>query len=178
MPLQHAIIFLYGRDGWRGSIPLVIGCSNNREGVTTMNFYMFRKKSREEEGNKVLQGRCLFQQFVVDYCASIDDTDCDLSKQLKVNCEQLFTKVYGCSYHSDIEASVIGQRFVLPTNFIRGPRIIIQHYQDGMTLCRIEKRPGLFITFTCNSNWIEIPNELARMIGQYLDLTLWHEYFN
>lgn len=46
---------------------------------------------------------------------------------------------------------------------------MIQHYQDAMAICRAKGPPDLFITFTCNPNWIEIQSELARIIGQRPD---------
>ncbi|CAJ0900671.1 11503_t:CDS:2 [Entrophospora sp. SA101] len=57
--------------------------------------------------------------------------------------------------HGDNNPSHIGHRILLPASFIGSPRDMIQQYQDAMALLRAGK-PDLFITMTCNPNWMEI----------------------
>ena len=54
----------------------------------------------------------------------------------------------------------IGQRILLPSSFIGGPRDMKKHYMDAMALVQHFGRPDLFITMTCNPDWIEIQQEL------------------
>lgn len=61
----------------------------------------------------------------------------------------------------EVDTSVVGRKFILPSSFTGGPRNIIQHYQDAMAICQVKGAPNLFIIFTCNPNWIEIRSELA-----------------
>ncbi|CAH1768755.1 9884_t:CDS:2, partial [Entrophospora sp. SA101] len=49
----------------------------------------------------------------------------------------------------------VSHRILLPASFIGSPRDMIQQYQDAMALLRAGK-PDLFITMTCNPNWMEI----------------------
>jgi hypothetical protein len=51
---------------------------------------------------------------------------------------------------------------VLPTSFIGSPRHMNQFYQDSMAFVRKFGKPDLFITVTCNPNWLEILHELRR----------------
>jgi len=37
---------------------------------------------------------------------------------------------------------------------------MMQHYQDVMAIYRAMGPPDFFVTFTCNSSWHEITNEL------------------
>jgi hypothetical protein len=39
---------------------------------------------------------------------------------------------------------------------------MINNYQDAMVLWRAYGNPDLFITFTCNVNWLEIQKELRK----------------
>jgi hypothetical protein len=39
---------------------------------------------------------------------------------------------------------------------------MINNYQDAMVICRAYGNPDLFITFTCNVNWLEIQRELRK----------------
>ncbi|KAL7085427.1 hypothetical protein ACP275_14G281600 [Erythranthe tilingii] len=49
-----------------------------------------------------------------------------------------------------------GKRVILPATFVNEARYMIQIYQDEMAICRWAGYPDLFVTFTCNQNWIEI----------------------
>ncbi|KAK9280663.1 hypothetical protein L1049_014360 [Liquidambar formosana] len=72
MPLQYPILFPLGTDGWCRCIPFAPGSSNSREGVSMRQFYAFRLQHRDGEGKTILQGGRLFQQFVVDCYAAIE----------------------------------------------------------------------------------------------------------
>jgi hypothetical protein len=39
---------------------------------------------------------------------------------------------------------------------------MINNYQDAIAICRAYRNPDLFITFTCNANWLEIQRELRK----------------
>lgn len=54
----------------------------------------------------------------------------------------------------------IGQRMVLPSSFIEGPRDMRILYMDAMAFVQHFGRPDLFITMTYNPDWIEIQREL------------------
>nr|XP_016442786.1 PREDICTED: uncharacterized protein LOC107768197 [Nicotiana tabacum] len=54
------------------------------------------------------------------------------------------------------------QRVLLPTSFIGGPRDMRRHYMDAMTLVQYFGRPDIFITMTCNTEWVEIQEELCE----------------
>src|SRR6185369_2877608 len=56
--------------------------------------------------------------------------------------------------------SNVGQRIILPSTFIGGPRDMYQRYQDAMALVQVYGKPDLFITITCNPWWPEIVSEL------------------
>ena len=56
----------------------------------------------------------------------------------------------------DTDANSIGQRVLLPSSFVGGPRYMFHHYQDALAICRVHGNPQYFITFTCNVSWPEI----------------------
>jgi hypothetical protein len=37
---------------------------------------------------------------------------------------------------------------------------MINNYRDAMPICRAYKNPDLFITFTYNTNWLDIQRDL------------------
>ena len=54
----------------------------------------------------------------------------------------------------------IGQRILLLSSFIGGPRDMKKRYMNAMALVQHFGRPDLFITMMCNPHWIEIQQEL------------------
>jgi hypothetical protein len=64
----------------------------------------------------------------------------------------------------DNSAAAIGQRIILPSSFIVGPRHMVQNYQDAMAICRWASCPDAFVTFICNPQWLEIKRALK--LGQ------------
>jgi hypothetical protein len=65
------------------------------------------------------------------------------------------------SVHRGDGTDVAGRLVVLPASFVGGARYMAQCYQDSMALVRKYGKPTLFITMTCNPNWVEITRELA-----------------
>jgi hypothetical protein len=65
------------------------------------------------------------------------------------------------SNHDDhIDLNQIGQRIILPSSYIGGPRELHQRYLDGMAIARHFKKIDIFLTMTANPSWREIINEL------------------
>jgi hypothetical protein len=64
----------------------------------------------------------------------------------------------------DVDVEHIGKMFILPATFTGSPRHMHEYAQDTMTYVRNYGHPDLFITFTCNSAWTEIKEEL--LVGQ------------
>ena len=56
----------------------------------------------------------------------------------------------------------IGKMIVLSSSYVGSPRWYNSKFQDGMAICRKFRKPDLFITFTCNRNWVEITKELRE----------------
>ena len=53
-----------------------------------------------------------------------------------------------------------GTYVILPSSHIGSSRHMHMNFQDAMAIVRKYKKPDLFITFTCNPNWLEITREL------------------
>ncbi|KAL5177387.1 ATP-dependent DNA helicase PIF1 [Glycine soja] len=56
-----------------------------------------------------------------------------------------------------------GKRVILPSTFVGSPRYMDQLYFDGMAMCSHVGFPNLFITLTCNPNWLEIRRLLSPL---------------
>jgi hypothetical protein len=60
----------------------------------------------------------------------------------------------------DNNVAAIGQRIILPSSFIGGPRHMVQNYRDAMAIYRWAHYPNAFVTFTCNPQWPKIKRVL------------------
>ncbi|XP_028058329.1 uncharacterized protein LOC114262174 [Camellia sinensis] len=170
MPLQYPLLFPYGTDGWRRSISFTLGTNNKREGVSMREFYAFRLQFRVGEGKTLLQGGRLFQQFVVDCYAAIEQDRLNFIRHKQnVLRTDLYRGLEDAVTAGDSDASAIGKRFILPLSFTGGPRNMVQHYQDAIAICRKMGFPDLFVTFTCNPNWSEIQQEVARIPNRHTE---------
>ena len=69
--------------------------------------------------------------------------------------------LHGVNFSDGDGTDVAGRLVVLPASFVGGARYMAQCYQDSMALVRKFGKPTLFITMTCNPNWVEITRELA-----------------
>lgn len=123
MPLQYPLLLPYGTDGWRMSIGFTPGTNTNtnREGVSMREFYAFRLQFRDIEGKTLLQGGRLFQQFVVDCYAAIEQ---DRLNFIRCNQNKLRTDLYrglqDAAIVGDADAATVGRRFILPSSFTGG----------------------------------------------------------
>jgi hypothetical protein len=61
-----------------------------------------------------------------------------------------------------VDLNQLGQRIILPSSYLGGPRDMHQRYLDGMAIARHFKKIDIFLTMTANPNWIEVKRQLFR----------------
>ena len=59
-----------------------------------------------------------------------------------------------------IDLHSLGQRFILPSSYIGGPRHMQQRFQDSMAIARFFGQVDIFMTVTTNPLWPKITREL------------------
>ena len=160
MALQYPLLFPYGEDGYRSNIPSknFDGTrSKKRESITMRGYFAFRLQQRSHEGNTLLLGGRLFQQFIVNAYTSIEEERLQWVRQnqLKLRSE-LYGGLKDTVLRGDTNPKTVGKQIILPSSFTGSLRYMAQNYQDAMAICRKVGYPDLFITFTCNPKWSEI----------------------
>lgn len=161
--LQYPLIFWQGEDGYHFNIQQInpnTGAEINKK-VTSKDFYAYRIMIKDSEYNHILNCRQLFQQFIVDMYAKIE---AERLLYIRLNQKKLRTDEYihlKDAMMQDGNIEDIGKMLILPSTFIGSARHMHEYAQDAMTYVRKHGRPDLFITFTCNSSWAEITNELC-----------------
>ncbi|XP_035840209.1 uncharacterized protein LOC110909633 [Helianthus annuus] len=170
MPLQYPLLFPYGETGFHERIRYHDNTgrrATKRQCVTMREYYCYRIHYRNNEGTTLLRGGRLFQQYLVDSYAAIEEQRLrwmrNNQNELRV---ELYHNVCDAVTRGDTNAEAIGQRIVLPSTFTGSPRYMIQNYQDAMALCRSFGNPDLFVTFTANPKWPEIEDMVSLISGQ------------
>ncbi|GKA14769.1 helicase [Tanacetum coccineum] len=141
MALQYPLLFPYGEDGFHEKIPYHSnrGTRKTKCGyVSIEEYYTYVIQQRNGQGNTLLRGGRLYQQYLLKHVRLLRNRDFNGLKTIKTP--------FG--------------------SFTGGPRYVMQNYQDVMALCRAYGNPDLFITFTSNPKWPEITKMLAFITGQ------------
>ncbi|OMP08446.1 hypothetical protein COLO4_06468 [Corchorus olitorius] len=131
MALQYPILFPYDEDGFTPHIryrDFTASAGSVRQTLSMRDYYAYQLQQRSRQGETLLRGGRLFQQFCIDALSSVQE---DLIHQ------------------GDADVSDVGKRIILPASFIGSPRYLYQKFQDAMAICRAYGYPDLFITFTC-----------------------------
>ncbi|XP_057723335.1 uncharacterized protein LOC130939233 [Arachis stenosperma] len=166
-PLQYPLIFPYGEDGYQLGIPYRdiqdINVAGRRTRVSMREFICFRLQMREDEDSIIHKSRRLFQQFVVDSFSMIESQRLyEIRKKQSTIRGEVLQGIEEAMRRGDTEASSIGTRVILPSSFTGGKRYMFNNCQDAMAICKHFGYPDLFLTLTCNPNWLEFQRYTNR----------------
>jgi hypothetical protein len=160
-PLMYVLLFPYGDKGFE----LNIKANNSKKYVTMMEYYSYRLQFRDKDYNILHRSGRLFQQYIVDMYAKIEQARLNY---FKINQRHIRAELYKGiqdvlkSNDTNLKSCDVGKQIILPASFIGGPRHMHQLYQDAMSIIRAFGKPDLFITFTCNPKWSEITTALLE----------------
>ena len=135
--------------------------SQSHEGSITASILslVFPNKSRQ----LFTLMKAILQQFMVDVSAKIETERLQyLRQELSTLRADNYKELHGAIVAGDGDPRNVGQKFVLPATFTRGPRYMYERQQDAMSYVRIYGRPDLFITMTTNQTWTEIKTNLEH----------------
>nr|XP_028952599.1 uncharacterized protein LOC103405083 [Malus domestica] len=159
----------YGEDGYSPDLKLNIPSNNRpckRGRVTMRAFIPYQIQERESQLDTLLKGGRLFQQFLVDAYATLEEDRLDyIRKNQKSLRSEVYKGIYDAVSKGDHDADNIGKRVILPSSYTGSPRYMLNNYQDAMAICRQFGYLDLFITFTCNIKWPEIVREFDIKLG-------------
>lgn len=115
---------------------------------------------RENEENHILKCRRLCHKYVVDMYVKIETERLTF---IRLNQAKLRSEEYihlRDAIHSEGNAENVGRMTILPATYIGSPRHMHEYAQDAMSYVRHYGTADLFVTFTCNPQWLEIKQEL------------------
>ncbi|RXW11836.1 hypothetical protein EST38_g14019 [Candolleomyces aberdarensis] len=162
-PLYYVLLFPYGEPGWHPDLRMHQPTRSNPHRLSQSRFVAYRLQIRPNEFSTILRGKRLLQRYLVDMYASIDQ---NRLRYLRHNQPQLRACLYSGLQDSlsaddeEVDLNQLGQKVILPSSYIGGPRHMQQRYQDSMAIARHFRRCDIFLTMTCNPHWPEITREL------------------
>ncbi|GJS41039.1 hypothetical protein Tco_0566082, partial [Tanacetum coccineum] len=167
LPLQYPLLFPYAEDRYRTYIYLE-GITDDtpddkKKYVTMRQWFAYRIQDRPNVFSTILNGKRLFQQFLVDGYTMVEAERLLYvrNQQKELRCET-YSRLQQAAESSNPGNPKRGTKVVLPSSFTGGPRYMLQNYLDAMALCKWYGYPDLFITFTCNPKWPEITRFLRK----------------
>ena len=83
------------------------------------------------------------------------------NNQLQLRAE-LYQGIMDTMNNGECNTANVGHRIILPPLFIGGCRDMKKRYLNAMALAQRYGKSDIFLTITCNPNWIEIKEELAE----------------
>jgi hypothetical protein len=161
--LHYVLLFPYGEDGWHPDLTLFNPKHSEPKRMTHTRFTAFRLQVRRNEWSTILRGGKLLQQYIVDMWAAADQTRLTY---LRFHQSELRASLYSGlqdalgAQDDNIDLNTLGQRYVLPSSYVGGPRHMQQLFQDAMAMARYYRKVDLFITMTANPEWPEVKREL------------------
>ncbi|GJV08398.1 DNA helicase PIF1, ATP-dependent [Tanacetum coccineum] len=118
MALQYPLLFPYGEDDFHKKIPYYTNRGNqktNRWFVTMKEYYSYIIQQRNDQGNTLVRGGHLFQQYLVDAYSAIEEQCLKWTRNnqdtLRVD---LYHNVCDVVTRGDTNEAGLGQRIVLP----------------------------------------------------------------
>ncbi|GAB2266873.1 hypothetical protein Dimus_037923 [Dionaea muscipula] len=158
LPLHYVLLFPHGDLGWEPGMKQW-DAKNSRftnQRLTQTDFYSYRLFERCTEYSTILRGGKLFQEFIVDAWAAIDQNRLTYyrTNQDKFRAE-LYSELSALG-PQELDPDQIGRRAVLPSSFTGGPRFMFEILQDSLAITRYHKHPDIFLTMTANPKWPEI----------------------
>jgi hypothetical protein len=163
-PLHYVLLFPSGETGWHTGIPAVqVGATRPRSPTVSQRcYYAYRIHWRTEGSDMLFRAGRLFQQYVVDAWASVEESNlCWIrlnQKDLKADTYQVLCDAVAADAAPDDQ----GHRFILPSSHAGSPRHMNQLFQDSMAICRFCQKPDIFLTMTANPKWPEVQEALLK----------------
>ena len=162
-PLTYPLLWPGAEPGWNpGGFQYNSKDKTTRSSLTHLEHFRYNLFERDSTPTIVRDGHLhhgrLTQQWMVDEHIAIESERLDWVRQHQTQIRaDLYKEVNDAIAAKEVRN--VGH-VVLPSSYTGSPRHMKQQYEDAMAIVRHFGKPDLFITFTCNPNWIEIQREL------------------
>ena len=168
--LHFPLLSPTGQRGWSVDLRRNISGTNHSPShrrLTLCDFVQFRVHPRPSnvESDHYFPSALLFQEFVVEMWLAAEHCKLCWIREHQADLRSaLYTGVID-ALNEGLHPSAVGQKIVLPSSFVSGPRFMHHNLQNTLTLLCAHGGSDLFVTFTANTAWDEITE--ALLPGQF-----------
>jgi hypothetical protein len=173
LPLHYVLLFPHGDPGWRTGLELQSNYrARIRTRLTLQDYHSYRLFPRETGFNTLFRGNRLFQQYVVDAFACVDQNRLAYLRgnqhRIRADLYQGLADTFAASDtdrqapgpDGGAPAPAPGRRIVLPSSYTGSERFMHAAYQDAVAIAGHFGKPHVFVTKTANPYWLEVQREL------------------
>ena len=119
-----------------------------------------------------MTGKCLhlggrlWQQFVVDAFVAVEQYRLDwIRGHQHIIRSDLYKSIRDSLQKGDTNPGNLGKNVILPATHTGSQRYMNQYFKDSLAICQTIGHPSLFLTMTCNTQWLEIRYMLEHLPG-------------
>lgn len=168
-PMTYPIFYPYGEAGWKPNLLIPNYINDEIHKITLLKWKTSQLSLRDNEFNPLIYSGKLFQQWIIDSYLHVESKNLNYCRfnqaKLKVETYKALTD-YLQNFDNE-DSTNIGRKVILPSSFQGSPRHLRERYMDAMAIVSKYGRPDIFLTFTCNSLWKEIVNNLEPHQSSY-----------
>jgi helitron helicase-like protein len=157
LPLHYVLLFPHGDPGWHPG--LIQPNDDDPPRLSLRQYHAYRMFTRHGEFNTLFRARRLFQQYLVDAAATIDQNRLAwvYNNQRKIRAD-LYSGLDDALAATDVDGDrrAPGRRIILPSSHTGIQRNMRAAYMDAMAITGRFRKPHLFLTMTANPSWAEV----------------------
>ncbi|KIK75087.1 hypothetical protein PAXRUDRAFT_39465, partial [Paxillus rubicundulus Ve08.2h10] len=114
------------------------------------------------EPNNIFHGARLFQQYVCDALASVEQSNLTwvFHNQKKIRSELYGGLQDHIAHDPNLDLQDTGHSVIFPSSHSGSPCYMQQLLQDSLAICQDCQKPELFLTMTADSSWPQIQGNL------------------
>ncbi|CAN1294069.1 hypothetical protein LINPERPRIM_LOCUS22310 [Linum perenne] len=144
---------------------MVRNAGQTRNTISQCDYYSYCLQTRLQNRSTLLVAGRLFQQYVVNAYALVEAERLDWirNNQRKLH-SHYFHGLVDAYRRGDSDLEHTGKHIILASSHTGSPRYKYENFQDAVAICRTLGFPGLFITFTCNTQWPEVEYMISLLL--------------
>ena len=113
-----------------------------------LEYYAFRLQQRRCEATTLICGDRLFQQYIVDAFASVEENRLRfIIKNNKNLRSKIYQGIHDALHKGDFDGNNVGKKVYCLRALLGVKRYMVQNYQDAMAICRFYGPPDLFTLY-------------------------------
>ncbi len=156
--LHYVLFFSEGKSSWHWALRLRNDDhSRIKTRYSRRAWLWYHLFERSDQYSVVQRDRRLFQQYIVDCFAIVDQSQLKFFRHnQKIICADIYKDLADAITQKDDDSKLIDCRMILSSSYIEEDRWMQQLYQNFMIIARHFEKSIMFVTCTANLHWLDI----------------------